>query len=1050
MLSSIFFSYQSSLERIDDEGRQAVNDILAETAFFVTYTAANAETPEIQRMVANLALIDEVDEVLLLDADKRINFASNFASIGRDASDVLEKDKLSFLDMNPGSMRPTVERHHERLWAKATIAVPNAIHHADYTVFIRYNLSGKLNRALGEAYDQALPVFLFSLLTLLLLLAFLNLFITKPLSRLNALVALIKSGQDEIQNPLKGHGELAQVGAALATAGKQIRDDYKQIQDRENRLSVTLNSIGDGVIVCDYRARIVSINPMAETLLDCDASLAVTQAVDDVFKARSVESQQTVKPVHEVLSSGEETYLHNNTLLQTKHKQIQISYSAAPIYEDRVIVGVILVFRDVSREYQLKSKLKQNVHFLENLIQISPSVTFVLKQDEAGQYEFSYISESIQRYSSLDYQHWLDSRHLWKSFIHPDDVPTLVKTCRQAIIRQGEIQTCQFRFNGNKEQYLTFRVNLVAINEVTTGGDTLELVGVATDITEQVSVAQNNLFLGNILERSLNEIYIFDKDSLHFIQVNYGARKNLGYTSSELQALTPLELKRDMKRTEFEKLISPLKSGQKTYIDFETVHYRKDDTSYPVDVSLQLDELDHKPCFVALIRDISEQKQNESEINFLAFHDTLTRLPNRTLFDERLSQAISLCERNREEFSLLFIDLDRFKIINDTLGHDIGDELLKVVAKRMTDVVRDVDTVSRSGGDEFSIILMQTDSSGAVHVADKLLEVIAKPVVINGNSLYVTASIGISIYPSNGTLGSELMKMADNAMYRAKDTKANSYHFYTESMHINMQYRMELERQLRGAIDKNQFTMLYQPQLELSSGKIIATEALIRWNHCSLGIVSPAEFIPVAEESGLIGEIGDWVLQAVISQVASWQRESEASFTTAINVSANQFRDDRLLEKISVLLSEYDVDPAKIEIEITESTAMEDMEHTRLQMQKLAKAGIGLSMDDFGTGFSSLNSLKKFPFKKLKIDKSFIDDLLKDEDDLAIVDAIITLAQKLSLTTIAEGVETAAQRELLAERGCDAIQGYLFSKPVSPDTVLALVEQSSANEKPAS
>jgi diguanylate cyclase (GGDEF)-like protein/PAS domain S-box-containing protein len=581
-------------------------------------------------------------------------------------------------------------------------------------------------------------------------------------------------------------------------------------------------------------------------------------------------------------------------------------------------------------------------------------------------------------------------------------------------------------------------MNLVANLE---SSGAYQLVGVAIDISEQVRHEEQNLFLGKILERSLNEIYIFDANTLEFIQVNYGALNNLGYSEEEIKQLTPLDLKHDLSRAQFESLIQPLQSGEKSLVEFETAHYRKDGSSYPVHVSLQKDASSDGDVFVAFINDITEVKRSESKINFLAFHDVLTALPNQSLLDERINQAIINSHRDKAQFALLYMDLDRFKIINDTLGHASGDKLLKAVALRLKANVREQDTVSRTGGDEFTVLLVDTDQKGAARVAENLLTAVAQPFVINKQTFHVTTSIGISMYPDNGETGPLLKQKADNAMYRAKEHKRNCFQFFTEDMHRKMLHRMHVESELHEAIKNNEFSLVYQPQLDLASNRMIGAEALLRWRNTNLGQVPPNVFIPIAEESGLISEIGDWVLNEAIKQAGRWRDQIPRPFIVAINISGFQFRNSLLADSISTLLRKHGLESGDIEIEVTETVAMHDMAYSIEQMQTLSNAGIHLAMDDFGTGFSSLSALKKFPINKLKIDKSFIDDMLTDDDNSAIVDAVITLAKTLKLRTVAEGVESDSQLKMLRNKGCHAIQGYLFSKPVSADEMLKLSKE---------
>jgi diguanylate cyclase (GGDEF)-like protein/PAS domain S-box-containing protein len=436
-----------------------------------------------------------------------------------------------------------------------------------------------------------------------------------------------------------------------------------------------------------------------------------------------------------------------------------------------------------------------------------------------------------------------------------------------------------------------------------------------------------------------------------------------------------------------------------------------------------------------------ERKRAEDRIHFLANHDTLTGLPNRTLLKDRLAQAVLYAERYDRWATVVFIDLDNFKIVNDSLGHNAGDELLKIVAERMVRCVKATDTVVRLGGDEFVIILFdQPKSVDLVSAAlQKIRNAIAEPVCIDGRSLQVTGSIGIANYPKDGEDADTLLAHADAAMYRAKEIGRDNFQFYTPELNAKVHEKLALQEELRTAIANSEFFLLYQPQVDLRTGSVFAVEALIRWRHPSLGIVSPDKFVPVAEETGLIVTIGDWVLHEACRQNKAWQIAGMPPITMSVNVSARQFADKRLVDRVADSLEHSGLEARYLELELTESLIMEDVEAAIDTMKQLQSLGVDLSIDDFGTGYSSLAALKSFPVKRLKIDKSFITDLVSNENDRAVTTAVISLGQKLNLRVIAEGVETEGQLAFLRENNCDEMQGYHFSKPVSGDEIEALM-----------
>jgi diguanylate cyclase (GGDEF)-like protein/PAS domain S-box-containing protein len=425
-----------------------------------------------------------------------------------------------------------------------------------------------------------------------------------------------------------------------------------------------------------------------------------------------------------------------------------------------------------------------------------------------------------------------------------------------------------------------------------------------------------------------------------------------------------------------------------------------------------------------------ERAQSEARIVKLANFDTLTGLPNQMLLKDRIAHAMSMSQRGAAQMAVLFLDLDHFKNINDTLGHRIGDELLIQLAARLKALLREEDTLSRLGGDEFILVLTAINADGAAHVAEKVLATVAQAYHIDQFELVVTPSVGIAMYPSDGTDFDRLYQSADVAMYRAKMDGRNCFRFYTAEMQERSARRLQLENALRHALARKQFQLHYQPQISMQDGRVTGAEALLRWQHPELGMVSPAEFIPVAEESGLILSIGEWVLRTAVQQAKRWMDSGQTAITIAVNLSAVQFRQANLPELVVQILEEANLPPQYIELELTESVAMEVPLAAIAVMDELYARGIRMSIDDFGTGYSSLSYLRKFKINKLKIDQSFVCNITEDTESHAIVTAIITLAGSLGFQTIAEGVETAGQLEFLRLKGCNEAQGYYFSKPL--------------------
>ncbi len=440
---------------------------------------------------------------------------------------------------------------------------------------------------------------------------------------------------------------------------------------------------------------------------------------------------------------------------------------------------------------------------------------------------------------------------------------------------------------------------------------------------------------------------------------------------------------------------------------------------------------------ITIIRDITEQHQTSESIKKHAYYDALTLLPNRFLALDRLSQMLNEAERNDEKTAVLFLDLDDFKKVNDSLGHEVGDKLLIESAIRLKNIVRKEDTVGRLGGDEFIILLRGlTYDHNALSIVEDLLRSFRKPFKIDGRELILTLSIGIAMFPENGKNTSELLRNADTAMYKAKSLGRNTYSFFTKEMNVNMLRRLEIEEQMRGALERGEFEVYYQPQIDAINKKVIGAEALLRWHNPALGNVTPTEFIPIAEHTGLIVAIGQFVLTQALSFLSVWQTEQQISLRIAVNLSPRQFRDSELLNFIESSLTKANIPADKLELEITEGVLMIGQTYIDDALIKLHKLGIKLSMDDFGTGYSSLSYLRQYSFDILKIDRSFIAGITSNQSDCDLVKATIAMAHSLGLKVVAEGVETKEQSELLNQLECDYLQGFYFSKPISAEQLL--------------
>jgi diguanylate cyclase (GGDEF)-like protein len=459
---------------------------------------------------------------------------------------------------------------------------------------------------------------------------------------------------------------------------------------------------------------------------------------------------------------------------------------------------------------------------------------------------------------------------------------------------------------------------------------------------------------------------------------------------------------------------------------------------------------------LAIIRDITERKRVEDKVHHLAFHDNLTGLPNRQHFSNKLRRAIKEARANNRQLATMYIDLDRFKRINDTLGHRVGDALLKAVAKRLNNCIREADSIARVnpesiddvrlarlGGDEFVLLIEDIrDEEEVSRVAARITTALTTPFKYEGHHFIVTPSIGIALFPRDGTNIDDLLMHADMAMYRAKDSGRNAHKFYSETMNVRSLERLDLENDLQKAIQAEQFSIHYQPKVDLQTMRVVGVEALLRWNHPERGWISPVQFIPIAEDTGLIIPLGEWVVKETCRQIKLWEDSLLSSISIAINVSSRQFCHGDLLESVLRIVTESGIQPQMLELEITESMLMKDVDETISALNAFKAAGISISVDDFGTGYSSLSYLKQFPLDALKIDRSFVQDLHRNKDDAAICAAILAMAKELDLRVVAEGIELDEQLEFLRDHNCDQGQGFLFSKPLAPEDLEQIIRAS--------
>lgn len=563
----------------------------------------------------------------------------------------------------------------------------------------------------------------------------------------------------------------------------------------------------------------------------------------------------------------------------------------------------------------------------------------------------------------------------------------------------------------------------------------------------EANLRSSEALLNSIVNTAADGILMIDETGmLEF--VNAAVERMFGWKPLELIGQNIDCLMPTRHRNSHQQLISEIVQGNSELrigVGREVKAQRKNGDVFPIELSLGAMRIDGRIKYAGILRDITERKRADERILHLANYDELTGLPNRALFTQLLEQALSESKFAQKQVAVLFIDLDRFKLINDSLGHNSGDFVLRQIAKRLTEVLPRRGTIARFGGDEFVVLMRDCGiPAEAASAAQKMLAAIAQLLQIEGNEYQLTASIGISAFPGDGENAQTILKHAGVAMSRAKEQGKNNYQFYSSQMNKHSFERLVLERFLRHALEQGEFEVYYQPKINLVTGCVTGMEALLRWMQPAMGMISPVKFIPLAEETGLIVPIGAWVLRAACAQNRAWQLQGLPPLRVAVNLSARQFADDDLHAIIVSILAETELAPEFLELEITESVTMDNPEHAAALLHRLKALGISLAIDDFGTGYSSLSYLKKFPIDNVKIDRSFIMNIPDDEDDIAITKAVIAMAHSLRLKVIAEGVESERHATFLREQGCDEAQGYLFGKPMPADEFTQMMLQSMA------
>lgn len=704
------------------------------------------------------------------------------------------------------------------------------------------------------------------------------------------------------------------------------------------------------------------------------------------------------------------------------------------------VTRIIGVAKDVTEQIEASQSLRDSEQRYRMLAESISDVIFSTDSRLA----LNYISPSVSRMLGYDVQAVMDSG--WQAIVATPTQLTGLKTLLGRVASalgnpgllaelRAQVQSQTFildclRADGRK---VPIELRLVLIWDE---HDNFEgVLGVGRDMSQQRRAEKDLRMAATVFQHSTSAILITDPAG-YIVQVNEAFSRVTGYQPAEvLDQLPGLLTVTDQQEAHLGYVIKQLRLNGSW--EGEIRLQRRNREHYPawVGITAVLDEEGDLASYVCFFSDISERKASEQRIHRLAYYDALTHLPNRTLFQDRLFTALQQAERQKAWVVLMFLDLDRFKPINDSLGHAAGDRMLKDMAMRLLACVNEDDTVARMGGDEFTLLLQSRGTreaalTQAIHVAEEILGSLHAPFVLENREFFVTASIGIALSPQDGSELSQLMKNADTAMYHAKERGKNNFQFYQADMNASALERLELESDLRHALEQEEFVLYYQPQLSGDGKRLTGAEALLRWRHPRRGLVPPQDFIPVLEELGLVVEVGDWVLAEACRQLKAWHQARVRVPKVSVNISVRQFSDGQLGKRIASILQETGVSPACLELELTESILMRDVNEALQILDSLKRLGLSIAVDDFGTGYSSLNYLKQFPIDVLKIDRTFVDGLPEGEQDGQIARAIIAMAHSLNLSVIAEGVETHEQLDFLREHGCDEVQGYLFGRPM--------------------
>ncbi len=841
-----------------------------------------------------------------------------------------------------------------------------------------------------------------------------------------------------------------------------------------------ISDFGEGVIVLDMPRIVYSNEAFAKITGHTEHELAGLASFLDLVP------ESDKKHFNDYLVSAKAAP-RLETLLRRKNGEVaQIEVTRNTVTENN-LTRVVLVVRDITQQKKMANALRQSVGFeklITNLssqfINLAPHkieeginnalksigefigvdriVLFSSTPEKVLGSSFEWhaspaMASQVKNEFQLSKYTWFSEQIKAKNVLYvstPDDLPPEAQAEKEVLKTRGiqSIVVLPMITDGQMKGLLSFST-LKAPK--TWSEEDLTLFRISAEMFASVierksgyqALKESEEKFKELFNNAIDAIFIYslaeDGTPGKFIEVNDVACNKLGYNREELMNMTPLDLADPEAMPEVMKNLKKLLQNKN--VTYEKKHVSKHGVKIPMEINAHLFEWNGQRVVQSIVRDITERKRAEEIIRRQAYYDVLTNLPNRTLFKDRLEQAMKNAHRNKQMLAVMVLDLDRFKTINETLGHLLGDKLLVAVSERLLGVLSENETIARFGGDEFTLLLPQINNIEEVtEHAQKIIELLAGAFKLNEHELHLTTSIGIAIYPEDGESSELLLKNAETAMYRAKEQR-NNFQLYASGMNVSAFKQLLMENSLRRALEKEEFVVYYQPQISLVNQKVIGAEALVRWQHPDLGLVFPNEFIGLAEETGLIVPIGEWIIRKVCEQSKKWQAAGYPKMCIGVNLSARQFQQMNLVPTIAKILADTQLDPQCLGLEVTESIAMKNADFTISALNELKKMKIHLSLDDFGTGYSSLSYLKRFPLETLKIDRSFVRDITTDPNDAAIVSAVVALAHSLKLNVIAEGVETEGQLTFLKGHQCDNVQGYIFSHPLSEVNFLKFIKE---------